>query len=66
MTRYFGGVLLGAGGLVRAYGSAVTETLDRVEPVRMVPPDWCGCRWGTSRRAGWRTTCGCRRTRCAR
>ncbi|WP_431895351.1 YigZ family protein [Nonomuraea sp. bgisy101] len=37
VTRYFGGVLLGAGGLVRAYGSAVTETLDRVDPVRMVP-----------------------------
>jgi uncharacterized YigZ family protein len=37
VTRYFGGILLGAGGLVRAYGSAVTETLDRVTPVRMVP-----------------------------
>ncbi|YCK36984.1 YigZ family protein [Actinomadura sp. ATCC 39365] len=37
VTRYFGGVLLGAGGLVRAYGGAVTETLDLVEPVRMVP-----------------------------
>ncbi|MEV0584280.1 YigZ family protein [Nonomuraea sp. NPDC050310] len=37
VTRYFGGVLLGAGGLVRAYGGAVTETLDRVVPVRMVP-----------------------------
>ncbi|WP_113700359.1 IMPACT family protein [Nonomuraea lactucae] len=41
VTRYFGGVLLGAGGLVRAYGSAVTETLDRAEPLglvaRMVP-----------------------------
>ncbi|WP_336206582.1 IMPACT family protein [Nonomuraea sp. LPB2021202275-12-8] len=37
VTRYFGGILLGAGGLVRAYGSAVTETLDRVEAVRMVP-----------------------------
>ncbi|WP_101786757.1 YigZ family protein [Nonomuraea indica] len=41
VTRYFGGVLLGAGGLVRAYGSAVTETLDRAEAggvvVRMVP-----------------------------
>ncbi|MBF8189837.1 YigZ family protein [Nonomuraea sp. K274] len=37
VTRYFGGTLLGAGGLVRAYGSAVTETLDRAEPVRMVP-----------------------------
>lgn len=28
VTRYFGGVKLGAGGLVRAYGSAVTEALD--------------------------------------
>ncbi|MFC4010516.1 IMPACT family protein [Nonomuraea purpurea] len=37
VSRYFGGTLLGAGGLVRAYGSAVTETLDRAEPVRMVP-----------------------------
>ncbi|MEV0597329.1 IMPACT family protein [Nonomuraea cavernae] len=37
VTRYFGGILLGAGGLVRAYGSAVTETLDRADPVRMVP-----------------------------
>ncbi|WP_049576465.1 IMPACT family protein [Nonomuraea sp. SBT364] len=37
VTRYFGGILLGAGGLVRAYGSAVTETLDRAETVRMVP-----------------------------
>lgn len=37
VTRYFGGVLLGAGGLVRAYGGAVTETLDRATPIRMVP-----------------------------
>ena len=29
VTRYFGGVLLGAGGLVRAYGGAVSATLDR-------------------------------------
>lgn len=36
VTRYFGGVLLGAGGLVRAYGGAVGETLDRVTPVTMV------------------------------
>lgn len=28
VTRYFGGIKLGAGGLVRAYGSAVTEALD--------------------------------------
>ncbi|MGW0803938.1 IMPACT family protein [Nonomuraea sp. NPDC002799] len=42
VTRYFGGTLLGAGGLVRAYGSAVTETLDRAEPVRMVPAKLVG------------------------
>ncbi|CAM3978704.1 IMPACT family protein [Helcobacillus massiliensis] len=28
VTRYFGGVKLGAGGLTRAYGSSVTEALD--------------------------------------
>ena len=28
MTRYFGGVLLGTGGLVRAYGRAAKEGLD--------------------------------------
>ncbi|MFB6891561.1 YigZ family protein [Kitasatospora sp. NPDC056327] len=30
VTRYFGGIKLGAGGLVRAYGSAVSEALDSV------------------------------------
>ncbi|AUS81002.1 YigZ family protein [Actinoalloteichus sp. AHMU CJ021] len=28
VTRYFGGIRLGAGGLVRAYGQAVSQTLD--------------------------------------
>ncbi|WP_449063111.1 YigZ family protein [Planomonospora algeriensis] len=37
VTRYFGGVKLGAGGLVRAYGGAVGRTLDLVVPVEMVP-----------------------------
>jgi uncharacterized YigZ family protein len=41
VTRYFGGVLLGAGGLVRAYGGAVSEALEHVgllerRPVRIV------------------------------
>lgn len=41
VSRYFGGVLLGAGGLVRAYGGAVSETLTHVgvverQPVRVV------------------------------
>lgn len=34
VTRYFGGVKLGAGGLVRAYSSATSEALDRVRLVR--------------------------------
>ncbi|MCG5213664.1 IMPACT family protein [Streptosporangium sp. KLBMP 9127] len=37
VTRHFGGVLLGAGGLVRAYGRAVGEALDSVAAVEMVP-----------------------------
>ena len=31
VTRYFGGIKLGAGGLVRAYTKAVTEALDKTE-----------------------------------
>ncbi len=34
VTRYFGGVLLGAGGLVRAYSSAVAAGLDAARIVR--------------------------------
>ncbi|WP_324012601.1 YigZ family protein [Microbacterium sp. JZ37] len=34
VTRYFGGIKLGAGGLVRAYSSAVSEALDLAAPVR--------------------------------
>jgi putative IMPACT (imprinted ancient) family translation regulator len=30
VTRYFGGVKLGAGGLIRAYGGAVGEALDHL------------------------------------
>lgn len=33
VTRYFGGTLLGAGGLVRAYGAATSAALDRVTKV---------------------------------
>lgn len=34
VTRYFGGVLLGAGGLVRAYSSSVSQALDAAMIVR--------------------------------
>lgn len=34
VTRYFGGVKLGAGGLVRAYSTAVSEALDEARLVR--------------------------------
>ncbi|TDD74252.1 IMPACT family protein [Actinomadura rubrisoli] len=37
VTRYFGGVRLGAGGLVRAYGRAVAETVDAVGVVELRP-----------------------------
>lgn len=33
VTRYFGGVKLGAGGLIRAYSTAVSEALDRAQLV---------------------------------
>lgn len=37
VTRYYGGVKLGAGGLIRAYGRSVAETVDRVGTVQLVP-----------------------------
>jgi uncharacterized YigZ family protein len=37
VTRYFGGIMLGAGGLVRAYGGAVTDAIDRAGVVERRP-----------------------------
>lgn len=37
VTRYFGGVLLGTGGLVRAYSKAAKDTLDTAQKYLMVP-----------------------------
>ncbi|GAA1381981.1 YigZ family protein [Pseudonocardia kongjuensis] len=36
VSRWFGGTKLGAGGLVRAYSTALSETLDRVGELRRV------------------------------
>ena len=37
VTRYFGGVLLGTGGLVRAYTTATKDALENATVVEMVP-----------------------------
>lgn len=37
VTRYFGGVLLGTGGLVRAYSKSVQDVLANADVVKMVP-----------------------------
>jgi uncharacterized YigZ family protein len=37
VTRYYGGIQLGAGGLIRAYGSAVARALDEVGVVERRP-----------------------------
>lgn len=37
VTRYFGGTMLGAGGLIRAYGGAVSEALDAIGVVVKTP-----------------------------
>lgn len=34
VTRYFGGIKLGAGGLIRAYSSTASQTLDAVEIIQ--------------------------------
>jgi putative IMPACT (imprinted ancient) family translation regulator len=37
VTRYFGGVKLGTGGLVRAYASAAREALDAANKIEIIP-----------------------------
>lgn len=41
VTRYFGGVKLGIGGLVRAYGGCAARCLDRARLVELVPMATC-------------------------
>ena len=37
VTRYFGGILLGTGGLVRAYGSAARKALENASLLQLTP-----------------------------
>ncbi len=37
VTRYFGGILLGTGGLVKAYGTATKDALENAQRVEMIP-----------------------------
>lgn len=39
VTRYFGGILLGGGGLVRAYSSSVSKALTLAPKAKLVPLD---------------------------
>ena len=41
VTRYFGGILLGAGGLTRAYGKAAQMAIDAAQKVRRIPGRRC-------------------------
>src|SRR5690625_1910524 len=41
VTRYFGGIKLGAGGLVRAYASASEQVLSKLPVIRHAPRTQC-------------------------
>ncbi|MGI5850321.1 MAG: IMPACT family protein [Christensenellales bacterium] len=44
-TRYFGGTLLGSGGLVRAYTKSTSDTLDAAQKVTLIPGSIYECRF---------------------
>ena len=37
VSRYFGGIKLGAGGLIRAYSQSVSETIKQIDLLPLVP-----------------------------
>ncbi|WP_018143406.1 YigZ family protein [Alloscardovia criceti] len=43
VTRYFGGILLGAGGLVRAYSTAAADALKAAQLREIVPAQYFSC-----------------------
>lgn len=46
VTRYFGGTLLGAGGLTRAYGRAASLAIEQAKTVRCLPARLIGLHFG--------------------
>lgn len=44
VTRYFGGILLGAGGLIRAYGNSCKQGVDEAKKVKRVEGVICSIR----------------------
>ena len=50
VTRYFGGIKLGAGGLIRAYGSSVSEGLKAIGLIRRIKIQsiWLTCDYSLS------------------
>ena len=55
VTRYFGGVLLGTGGLVRAYSQATSQVLAAARRVRLATRFFCVSPW--PRPGAWSPSC---------
>ncbi|BAS17934.1 IMPACT family member YvyE [Arthrobacter sp. Hiyo8] len=62
VVRYFGGILLGAGGLVRAYSESISAALDSAPLVQRRRLRMCDIPCPTKRPGGWKTICAPRAT----